>query len=168
LESHYIPHFYKVCHGVILPLHQLIFNKKAPDFSKEATTYLLVVGKYFVEKWLTYIKVFGSIVDLHVLPLYVSDKVLARQIAHHTVGKGLNKTLKYNKKSLWPSSPIWCGSFSLENFNHATKESLILESLRLHTLPKRQFDFDKIAHNITTTVKIKPFNHEANDSEDLL
>jgi len=54
------------------------------------------------------------------------------------------------------------------NFNHATKESLSLESLRLHTLPKRQFDPDKIAQNITTTVKIKPFNHEANDFEDIL
>ena len=84
------------------------------------------------------------------------------------MGKGLTKTLKDNKKYLWTSFPIRCGSFSLANFNHATKESLSLESLRLHTLPKRQFDPDKIAHNITTTIRIKPFNYEANDSEDLL
>ena len=48
------------------------------------------------------------------------------------------------------------------------KQSLSLESLKLHTLPKRQFDPDKITHNITTTVMIKPFNHEANDSKDIL
>ena len=58
--------------------------------------------------------------------------------------------------------------FSLANFNHATKESLSLESLRLHTLPKGQVDPEKIAHNIATTVKIKTFNHEANNFEDLL
>lgn len=135
--SHFIPHFYKICHGIILPLHQLIFDKKAPRFSKEATTNLLIVGKYFFEQWFTYIRVYGSTSDLHVLPLYVSDKLLAREIAHQTIRKGLIKTLKYNKKSLWQPFPIQCGSFSLEIFHHASKELLSLESLRLHTLPKR-------------------------------
>ena len=32
-ESHYVPHFYKICHAIILPLHQLLFNRKAPRFS---------------------------------------------------------------------------------------------------------------------------------------
>lgn len=105
----------------------MIFNKKAPKFSKEAATDLLVVGKYFVEEWFTYIKVFGSIVDLRFLPLYVSDKLLVREIAHQTMGKGLTKTLKDNKNSMWPSFPIRCGSFSLANINRATKESLSLE-----------------------------------------
>jgi len=71
-ESHFIPHFYKICHGVILPLHQFFFNKKAPRFSKEASTELIVVGKYFAEEWFTYIRVYGSTTDPHVLPLYVS------------------------------------------------------------------------------------------------
>ena len=167
-ESHYIPHFYKICHGVILPLHQFIFNKKAPMFSKEVATDLLVVGKYFVEEWFTYIRVFGSTMNPHVLPLYVFGKLLAREISHQIVGKGLTKTLKDNKKPLWPSFPIRCGYFLLENFNHATKESLSLESLKLHTLPKRQFDPDKITHNITIVAKIKPFNHEAKNPEDIL
>ena len=43
-----------------------------------------------------------------------------------------------------------------------------MESLRLHTLPKRQFDPDRIAYNITIIVKIKPYNHEPNYFEDLL
>lgn len=84
------------------------------------------------------------------------------------MGKGLTKLLKENKKLLWPYFPIRCGSFSLTNFNHAIKESISLESLRLHTMPKMQFDLNKIAYNITIVVKIKPYNHEANDFEDLL
>ena len=55
-ESHYIPYFYKICHGIILPLHRLNFYKKSPRFSKEAATNLLIVGKYFVEEWFTYIR----------------------------------------------------------------------------------------------------------------
>jgi len=120
-ESHFIPHFYKICHGVILPLHQLIFDKKAPRFSNEAATDLLIVGKYFFEQWFTDIKVYGSTTNLHVLLLYVSDKLLAREITHQTIGKGLTMTLKYRKKSLWPPFPVWCGSFLFPNFNHANK-----------------------------------------------
>ena len=167
-ESHFIPHFYKICLGVILPLHQMIFDKKAPRFSKEAATDLLVVGKYFVEQWFTYIRVYGSTTDPHALPLYVSNKLLAREIAHQIVRKGLTKTLKDNKKSLWPPFPIRCGSFSLENFNHANKELLNLESLRFHTLPKRQFDPEKVAQNVTIALKVKPFIHEAHEFEDFL
>ena len=105
----------------MIPLHQIIFDKKAPIFSKEATTDLLVVGKHFVEKWFTYIRVYNNTTKPHVLPLYVSDNLLSKEIAHQTIGKGLTKTLKHSKKSLWPPFPIWCGSFSLTNFNHANK-----------------------------------------------
>jgi len=84
------------------------------------------------------------------------------------VGKGLTKVLKENKKLLWPSFPVKCGSFSLENFNHAIKESVNMEAVKLHTLLKRQFDPDKVAHNITTAVKLKPYNHEDSDFYDLL
>jgi len=48
-ESHYIPHFYNICHFVVLPLHQMTFNKKSPRFSQEAATDLLAVGKYFIK-----------------------------------------------------------------------------------------------------------------------
>lgn len=84
------------------------------------------------------------------------------------MGKGLTKVLKESKKFLWPSFPIRCGSFSSANFNHAIKESVSLEGLRLHSLPKRQFDPDNIAYNINTSVKIKPYNHKANKFENLL
>ena len=117
----------------MLPLHQIIFNKKAPSFSEVDATNLLVIGKYFIEEWFTYIRVFGSTADPHVLPLYVSDKLLAREIAYQTVGKGLTKVLKDGKNSLWPTFPIKCDSFTLANFVHATKESTEMEALRIYT-----------------------------------
>ena len=84
------------------------------------------------------------------------------------MGKSLTKNLKDNKKSFWPSFPIRCGSFSLENFNHANKELLSLESRRLHTLPKRQFDPEKVAQNVTTKLKLKPCVHEAQEFNNIL
>jgi len=115
-----------------------------------------------------HIRVFGSIANPHVPPLYISDKLLAREITYETIGKGLTKVLKEKKKLIWPSFPIKCGSFDLANFNHAIKESENMEALRLHTFLKRKFDPHKVANNITTMVKLKPYNHEDNDFEDLL
>jgi len=84
----------------------IYFNNKSPRFSKKAAINLLIVGNYFFEELFTYIRVFGSTLDPHVLPLYVFDKLLAREIAHQIVGKGLTKTLKDKKKYFWPSFPI--------------------------------------------------------------
>jgi len=72
------------------------------------------------------------------------------------VGRGLTKVLKDRKKSLWPTFLVKCGSFSLANFVHATKESTHMEALRLHTFPKRKFDPNKVAYNVATRVKLKP------------
>lgn len=36
------------------------------------------------------------------------------------------------------------------------------------TLPKRQFDPEKVAQNVTMSLKVKPFTHEDHEFEDLL
>ena len=81
-ELHYIPHLYKIFHVILLPLHQIIFNKKAPRISQEATADLHTVSKYFIEEWFTYIRVFGSTTNPHIHPLYVSVKLLAIEISY--------------------------------------------------------------------------------------
>ena len=35
-ESQFSSHFYKICHGVMLPIYHIIFNKKSPRISEEA------------------------------------------------------------------------------------------------------------------------------------
>jgi len=100
--------------------------------------------------------------------LYVSDKLLVSEIAHQTVGKDLTKAPKESKKLLWPAFHVKCGFFSLENFNHVINNSVSMEAFKLHTLPKRKFDPGKVAYNITTVVKLKQYNHEDKNFEDLL
>lgn len=43
-----------------------------------------------------------------------------------------------------------------------------MKVIKLHTFPKGKFYLDKVEHNITTTVNLKPYNHEDNDFEDVL
>lgn len=77
-------------------------------------------------------------------------------------------TLKHNKILLGSLFPIQCGSFLLENFNHANKELLNLESLMLHTLPKRKFDRENVAKNVSITLNLKPYVREAQEFKDIL
>ena len=85
-ETKYHPHFYKICHEIILLIHQEIFCSKAPRLSNEANRDLKPLGKWFGEESFTYIRVFGILSSLHVLPLFVPDKILAREIAYQTIG----------------------------------------------------------------------------------
>jgi len=87
-----------ICHGFILPINQAIFNRLAHRLSEEASIDLTSINNWFGEELFTCIRVFGSITDPHVLPLYVPDKLLAREIACQTFEKGLTKNLKEAKK----------------------------------------------------------------------
>lgn len=51
----------------------------------------------------------------------------------------------------------------MENFNHAIKESVSMERLRLHTLPKRQFDPNEVAYNFEQSFEWERVNLSPGD-----
>lgn len=78
----------------MLPIYEIIFHKKTPRISPEAKIELLRVGNYFGEELFTYVQIFGNIHNPHVLPLYVPNKILPREIIYQTMGSGISKVLK--------------------------------------------------------------------------
>jgi len=75
-------------------------------FSKEAKVDILPVAISFGEETFTYIRVFGSIASPHVLPYYVPNKLMAREISYQIASDGwLRKGLKKEKKAIWPTFP---------------------------------------------------------------
>ena len=122
---------------------------------------MLPVARWFEEELFTYVRVFGSLASPHVLPLCVPDKLLAREIAYQTCGKGgMSKDLKDKKKAIWPQFPVACGAFSLFHLGHAFKEVDNMLCLRFFKFPGRQFDPYDIIKNFTTAVKIKVLSKE--------
>lgn len=101
-ESKYEPHFYKNWNKVMFPLYKAIFDRNSPRLSQEATIDFIVVGSWFTEENFTYVRVFGSLMAPHVIPLYVLNKLMAREISYETVGHGVTKVLKDSKKAIWP------------------------------------------------------------------
>ena len=81
-ESKYETHFYKICHGVMLPLFQVVFHENTPILFKESKADFKSIGKWFGEELFTYVRVFGSLDQAHVIPLYVPDKILARETSY--------------------------------------------------------------------------------------
>lgn len=83
----------------MLPIHRQIYNWDAPRFSKEDEVDILPVVRLFGEETFTYIRVFCSITPPHVLPYYVLDKLIAREIDYQIASEGgLSKALKEEKK----------------------------------------------------------------------
>lgn len=102
----------------MLLIHQAVFDKRVPRLSDEVKIDIFPIGRWFGEEMFTYVRVFGSMEPPHVLPWYVPDKVLVREIAYQTIGDGITHTLKECKKSLWPSFPLQCGVYELDDFKH--------------------------------------------------
>jgi len=91
----------------MLLIHKRLYNWDAPRFSKEAKVDILPVARWFGEETFMYIKVFGSITSPHVLPYYVLDKLMDREIAYQIASEGgMNKTLNEEKKEILPTFPL--------------------------------------------------------------
>ena len=106
-----------------MPLYKILYDKEAQRFSPEAEVDILPVARWLGKELFTYFRVFGSLASPHFLPLYVPDKLLAREIAYQTCREGgMSKDLKDKKKAVWLQFPVVCGAFSLFDLGHAFKE----------------------------------------------
>ena len=97
-KAHYKHHLYQVCNDFMLPIHYSIFDKLDPNISYQAGVDLKSIGRWFREEKFTYVRVFGSQAKPHVLPLYIPDKLLAREVAYQITSEGVTRTLKSKKK----------------------------------------------------------------------
>ena len=144
------------------------YHRDVPIFSQEAEIDILPVARWFREDTFTYIGVFGSIASPHVLPFYVPNKLMAREIAYQTTSEGgMRKTLKEEKKAIWPTFPLQCGEFALHDLGHAFKEAEIMLSQQLPKFPGRQNDPFDTVKDFTTMVKIKVVSNEEDAFHDI-
>jgi len=112
--------------------------------------------------------VFASISSSHVLPFYVHDKLMLREIAYQTCGvEGMKKVLKDFKMAIRPQFPLVYGVFALFDLGHAFKEVGNMLSLQLPKFRGRHYDPFGIISNFTTMVKIKVFINEEDILDDV-
>lgn len=166
-KAHYKHHLYQICNGFTLPIYYAIFDRPAPKISSQVEIDLTTLGTSFEEEKFTYVRVFGSDDRPHVLPLYISDKLLAREIAYQLTSAGVTKTLKNSKKQIWPPFPLRCGIYTLHDYKHAKKEAEKINILNLGTLPNRRFDPNKVVYNVLEQEKLTKIEHKKDELDDL-
>ena len=112
--DNYIPHFYNICDKIMSGVHLVLFGHVPPRITKEAAIAIKQLGHWYLEEFLTIIRIAGN-EETSYLPRFVPDRLALREIAQQTVGVGaLAKLQKHNKKT-WPAFPITIGRFSLLN-----------------------------------------------------
>jgi len=136
------------------------FYKKSPRSLEEAKIDIFSLAIWFGEELFTYIRVFGSIKALHVLPYYVRITYWQERFPTKHWGDGITKTLKEQNKSISPTFPLQCGAFMLHDFGHMKKEIQNITSLNLATMSSKQYDPNKVAKHFIALVKIRQFIHE--------
>jgi hypothetical protein len=90
--------FYDICDYFMDPLHKSIFGLFPHRISPGALKGLKDIGDWYVKKYYTYIQIYGTIGAPHLLPKYVPDKLLARDIVYHTIEKGATTYLSEKNK----------------------------------------------------------------------
>lgn len=79
-DSKFTPYFYKICHGVMLSLYKILYDKDPPRCSLEEDVDILPIVRWFREELFTYVRVFGNTASPHILRLYVPDKLMHEKL----------------------------------------------------------------------------------------
>jgi len=166
-KSSHKNHLYHICNGFMIPIYYAIFNKPIPRISYLASFDLPSVGSWFGEEYFTYVRVYGSQANPHVLPLYVPDKLLAREIAYQLSAKSTTQTLRLKQKRGWPTFPFRCGVFTLHDLKHAEKEAMKIQALNLPIIPNRAYDPRKYAYAALEHAKLSTFEHKEDIFDDI-
>lgn len=86
----------------IISLYKLIFEQDPPCMSQEVMEVILNIVYWYASPNGTFIIVFGGEKPLHVLLMYVTDKL----VSYH-LSTGLSAGLHRKKKVPWLTRPLW-------------------------------------------------------------
>jgi hypothetical protein len=120
-DNNYKKYLYDICDHFLAPLFSVIFNQHPHRLSQGVIEALKDIGDWYMGKHYTYIRVFGCAHAPHILPKYVPNKLLGRDIAYQTMEEGITSFLAASSKRIWPRFPIKVGRFTLLNIPHARK-----------------------------------------------
>jgi hypothetical protein len=105
----------------------------------------------------------------HILPKYVTDKLLDKEILYQIMEVGITYFLLSSNKNLWPRFPINVGRFTLTNGPHARKEAKVLEDLYLCTREPKGHDLKEIVKvHIKYAGLVHNVTHDMNFAEEVV
>jgi hypothetical protein len=81
----YKRYFYDICDYFLSPLYTTIYGFLRHRISSEARDGMKGIVDWYLGKYYTYIRVYGTTRAPHILPYFVPDCLLVREIAYQTM-----------------------------------------------------------------------------------
>jgi hypothetical protein len=85
--------FYEIYHFVVIPMHKMFFGCDPPLISETVSKNLKAIANLFIEESFSYIRVYGCSIPPHVLPKFLLDILVYREVAHQIVKGGSKEVL---------------------------------------------------------------------------
>jgi hypothetical protein len=155
-DINYKSHFYDICDNFLSPLYTIIFGFPRYKISSEAREGMKGIVDWYLGKYYSYVRVYGTIGAPHMLPYFILDHLVMREISHQTIRTRVTSFLMRNSKNIWPPFPIHIGNYNILNGKHARKEEKSLQDLCLCLGSAKGHDPHELA---VSHVRVVGFNH---------
>ena len=139
-ENKYKEDYELICNGLFPTLYQVLFGEEAPCFYPEGKKIVKQYGDWYMTPDGVYIRIAGSTKPLHWLPHLLLDTLLLQEISYQTYVNGVDASLHWNKKGLWPPFPLITQVCKIENFKQAKEEVGVLDSYKFKEVTFRRHD----------------------------
>jgi hypothetical protein len=87
------------------------------------------ITDWFLYKYFSYIRVYGTTGAPHFLPYFILDHLLMKEISYQTMGLAVTSLLLIRNKNLYPIFPMHIGIYTIYNNSHERNEIEILQEL---------------------------------------
>jgi hypothetical protein len=94
----------------------------------EGIQLLYKIGDWYIEKELTYLRIYGATAAPNLLPKFVPDRLVLREIAYETLLFGFNASLVKEKLRLFITYPMHISPYGLNNSVFARIERLLMNT----------------------------------------
>jgi hypothetical protein len=101
--------FYKICHFVIIPMHKILYGCDPTHIFETVSKNLREIADWFIEESFSHIRVYGCSIPPHVLPKFLIDRLVLREVPHQIVKGDIRIELKAAQNKSWPIFPMYIG-----------------------------------------------------------
>jgi hypothetical protein len=92
----------------------------------EVMDVLSEIGEWYVDEKIACIMINGETNPAHVLPKFVLDRLVIREITYQMILHGFNALLSKDHKECCPTYPLYIGMYGLSNSKFAKMEANVI------------------------------------------
>lgn len=134
----------RICDNFFALLYQLVLHKPTTGLSKEAIEIVSLLGDWYINEDNAYIKIYVATKPPHMLPRYVPNIPVLKEVAYQTIMHGFNDSLIKDQKKLCPTYLLYIGLYKLNNSTFARMEAKAIQHYKFVEEIFKRHDLQKV------------------------